>query len=232
VRAARVGQHRPVIADALLDALAVLLPVDCAGCGAPDRALCGTCRAALIPEVSSRPLAPGLRVWSGLEYDGVARQAVLALKRDHRVGVAGALAPALAAAIEAAAAAHAAGVRIAGVPGTRAAYRRRGFDPVRVVLGRAGVRAERLFAPARAHPAQKLLGVAEREANLRGAFRVRSPVSGSRILLVDDVVTTGATLRAAAQALERAGASVVGAAVIASTPRRFGDSAGLLSPGS
>jgi hypothetical protein len=69
-----------VIRDAVLDALAVLLPVDCAGCGAPDRALCSGCRRSLEPEVSSRLVAPDLRVWSGLEYEGVPRAVMLAFK--------------------------------------------------------------------------------------------------------------------------------------------------------
>lgn len=83
--------------DALLDALAVLLPVECAGCGADDRALCDECGAALAADVSCRDVG-GLRVWSGLRYDGVARSVVLALKRDGRTDAARALAPALAAA--------------------------------------------------------------------------------------------------------------------------------------
>ena len=57
---------------AVLDALAVLLPVECAGCGADDRALCASCREELLPEVLSRLVSSDLRVWSGLEYDGVA----------------------------------------------------------------------------------------------------------------------------------------------------------------
>jgi ComF family protein len=211
----------PVLADALLDALAVVLPVDCAGCGAPDRGLCSACRAALAPEVSSRPIADDLRVWSGLDYEGVAREVLLALKRDGRVAAAAGLAPALAAAVTVAAP-DPDGIRLVAVPGTRAAFRRRGFDPVRVLLARAGRGAWRVFAPARPHPSQKLLGVGEREANLRGAFRVRRAVAGHRILLVDDVVTTGATLREAARALREAGAEVVGAAVVASTPRLYG----------
>lgn len=206
--------------EAALDALAVLLPVECAGCGAPDRGLCVPCRQALEPEVSSRLIDDGLRVWSGLEYDGVMRDVVLALKRDGRVDAARALAPALAAAVVAAAAGRD-GVTLVAVPGTPGAYRVRGFDPVRLLLSRAGLGARRVFAPARSHRAQKLLTREQRDRNLRGAFRVRAPVAGHRILLVDDVVTSGATLREAARALRGAGAEVVGAAVVASTPRRF-----------
>ncbi|MEO8095782.1 MAG: phosphoribosyltransferase family protein, partial [Pseudolysinimonas sp.] len=209
--------------SAALDALAVLLPVECAGCGADDRGLCVACRDALQPEVSSRLVGENLRVWSGLEYDGVTRAVILALKRDGRMDAARALAPALAAAVIAAVDGQAGvdAIQVVAVPGTRGAYRRRGFDPVRVLIARAGLGSRHVFAPARTHEVQKLLTVDQRERNLRDAFRMRSAVAGHRILLIDDVVTSGATLREAARVLREAGADVVGAAVVASTPRRF-----------
>jgi predicted amidophosphoribosyltransferase len=65
----------------------------------------------------------------------------------------------------------------------------------------------------RATDAQVGLGRAARQANVAGAFAVRhrhaKRVRGARILLVDDVVTTGATAAAAAKALKRAGAAKV-----------------------
>jgi ComF family protein len=213
---------------ALLDALAVLLPVECAGCGSPDRSLCASCRTALTPEVSSRPLSPTLRVWSGLEYDGVARAALLALKRDGRLDVAKTLALALASAVtelgeerRAATRLETSRVHLVPVPGSRSAYRRRGYDPVTLLMRRAALTPSRLFAPARPHAAQKTLDVESREHNLRDAFRLRSAVAGQRILLIDDIVTSGATLREAARVLTRAGAEVIGAAAVASTPLRF-----------
>jgi predicted amidophosphoribosyltransferase len=114
------------------------------------------------------------------------------------------------------------GVEVVAIPGTRAGYRRRGYDPVRLLISRAGLGASRVFAPARPHRSQKQLGAGERDRNLRGTFRLRRSVAGRRILLVDDVVTTGATLREAARVLREGGADVVGAAVVASTERRFG----------
>jgi predicted amidophosphoribosyltransferase len=81
-----------------------------------------------------------------------------------------------------------------------------------------------VFAPARPHAAQKTLSIDERARNIEGVFEVDGAVAGRRFLLVDDVVTTGATLMAAATALRSAGADVPAAAVVASTPKLFGPS--------
>lgn len=214
-----------LLRHAALDALALLLPVECAGCGLPDRAVCAACRAALRPEPSGRRLPDGTPVFSGLEYDGVARAVILAFKEQGRADLARVLAPALAAAVtEAGTGLDLTGAEVAAVPGSRRARRRRGFDPVPALIAGAGLDRVRVFAPARPHLAQKTLSIDERARNLAGAFEVSAAVAGRRFLLVDDVVTTGATLAAAAEALRSAGAEVVAAAVVASTPKLFGPS--------
>jgi ComF family protein len=213
------------IREAALDALALLLPVECAGCGLPDRSVCASCRAALVPEPTGRRLPDGTPVFSGLDYEGVARQVILTFKEQGRAELARVLAPALAAAVtEAGAVLDLRGVEVVAVPGSRRARRRRGFDPVAALVSRAGLDRARVFAAARSHTAQKTLSLDERTRNLEGVFVVSVPVTGRRFLLVDDVVTTGATLAAAAAALRSAGAEVVGAAVVASTPKLFGPS--------
>src|SRR4051812_27211706 len=213
------------VREAALDALALLLPVECAGCGLPDRAVCADCRAALRPEPSGRRLPDGTPVFSGLDYEGAVRQVILAFKEQGRAELARALAPALGAAVvEAGDTIDLSGAEVVAVPGSRRARRRRGFDPVAALVARAGLDRARVFAPARPHAAQKTLSIEERARNLDGVFEVTAPVAGRRFLLVDDVVTTGATLAAAASVLRSAGGEVVAAAVVASTPKLFGSS--------
>jgi ComF family protein len=211
----------------LADAFAYVFPVACAGCGAEGRALCRDCAPSLAVRLRTEPhaFAP---VTAALDYEGVARAVLLALKEQGRSGLATPLAEPFAAAVTAALAATPDAV-VAAVPSSRAARRRRGFEPVRLLASRAGIRLTPLFRPARPHAVQNGLGVAERARNLDGVFALARPVGGIRVLLVDDVVTTGATLAGAAGVLRAGGAEVVGAAVLAATPRRDGRSSGMLS---
>lgn len=208
----------------LRDALAYLFPVPCAGCGVEGRLLCATCASALHVELATRAVPDVGAVASALRYDGVPRRAVLALKEQGATGVAGALAVPFAASVTAALATAPDAV-VAPVPGSRRARRRRGYEPVRVLAGRAGIRLAPLLT-ARPRAEQKGLDVTQRARNLDGVFALARPVRGLRVVLLDDVLTTGATLGAVAATLRAGGAEVVGAAVLADTPRRDGRSAG------
>ena len=75
---------------------------------------------------------------------------------------------------------------------------------------------------ARHTKSQAGLSETERRENLRGSFQVKRPgqLAGKRILLIDDVFTTGATLRAASAALKKAGAARVSALTLARVDRR------------
>lgn len=208
-----------VIRTAFADALALVLPIACAGCGIPDCALCAQCAAALAPRIAVRRV-DGLDVRSGLSFDGVAARVVRALKEDGRTGLARALAPALRAAVSDLVGGEQAGdVLLVPIPTSRAAFRRRGFRVVDLIASRAGLRRVRLLRPARTTSDQRGLAREERRRNVAGSLRARD-ASGMRVVIVDDVVTTGATLVEAARALRAAGAHVLGAATVAATPSR------------
>ena len=100
----------------------------------------------------------------------------------------------------------------------------RGFEPAGLVAKAAakwlGVPCHRHLKPRRAPRSQKGLTSAERRRNLAGAFSAsKKRVEGLRVLLVDDIRTTGTTLREAARVLARAGAEVH-AATVAMTLKR------------
>jgi hypothetical protein len=108
------------------------------------------------------------------------------------------------------------------IPSGRAALARRGFDPVsslaKLVARRLGVTLHRGLRLVRETKDQRSLDVRERAANLGGAMRFTSSTeSCGNVLLLDDVVTTGATILEGRRALEMAGIRVLGFVTFAET---------------
>ena len=95
----------------------------------------------------------------------------------------------------------------------------------RVLARRRGIPMLRLLRRGTATRAQAGLSNAQRRENVVGAFVARRRVAGMRILLIDDVMTTGATLGACARALKKAGARSVSVLTLARVDRRFKDQA-------
>lgn len=209
---------RGSLTRALSEALALLLPAWCAACGAPGADLCATCREHLSPRVRTIRI-PGLVVHAALDFDGVAAAALRALKKGRRTALARPLGGALRAALVAAASGGHDAVAVP-IPQRRSSARARGFHVVELLLARAGLRGMRLLRHARGVRDQRGLDRDARARNLRGALTASPAARGLRVVIVDDVVTTGATLAEARRALEAAGAVVLGAAVVAATPRR------------
>jgi len=232
--------------DAAVD---LLLGSRCAGCSIPGRVLCVGCAGALTvrPSMSwpdPRPpvlTAADVPPYAGASYADVLRKLVVAYKDEHRSGLAMPLGRALAAVVEhvLVETAKDGGPRLVAelvpVPSAPASVRRRGRDPV-VELARCAVRRLR----ARGHQVgvrrrlrhrrtvldQAGLGAGERAANLHGALtgRPAPPPRSARApvvrLVVDDVITTGATADEAVRALLAAGWPVAAVAALAATRRR------------
>ncbi|CDK00652.1 Phosphoribosyltransferase [Microbacterium sp. C448] len=213
---------------AVADAAAIVLPERCAGCLEPGASICAACLRALAP-VPARIVIPGddLEVWAGVPFAGPAASILRAVKRDARPRLARHLAPALAAALRQVArstGAAPASLVAVPIPSSTKSLRARGFRVVDLVTQRAGVKPQRLLRLQRTAADQRGLGRIERLENLRGGMLAHETgglrADGLRVVIVDDVVTTGATLIEAARALRAAGAVVVGAATIAATPLR------------
>lgn len=185
----------------------------CAACALPSAApLCRSCRAAAPP--ASRTVAL-------VRYEGVARRLVHALKfRGH--DILAARAGALMAAAARSRGLHEGLGAIVPVPSTARRNRERGYDPgallAEEVARRLGRPLRPLLSRVREAPAQSTVPAAERQRNVRGAFAASARTRGLRLLLVDDVLTTGATAFEAARTLRAAGASSVDILVLARTP--------------
>ncbi|MCP9950517.1 phosphoribosyl transferase [Actinomadura madurae] len=161
-------------------------------------------------------------------YEGPLRTILGAYKERGRTALSVPLGEALATAVRAALTPGPDPPLVVWVPSGRRAVRRRGHDPLRGAVEAAVRRLRESGVPVTAVDAlrqrrrvadQVGLSVAQRAANLAGAIEARGTLAGRPVLLVDDVVTTGASLAEAARALRAAGADVTGAATIAATPR-------------
>jgi ComF family protein len=101
----------------------------------------------------------------------------------------------------------------------------RGFNQAeilaRYIARRRGIKLVRALTRRRATGSQATLSNPKRRLNVSGAFRSRGPVAGLRVLLVDDVMTTGATASACALTLKRAGAKHVTLLTLARVDRRL-----------
>ncbi|NLU67399.1 ComF family protein [Streptomyces sp. HNM0574] len=227
----------------------LVLPADCAGCGLPCRRgqLCESCTALLTraPPRRVRPARPlpGLPpVHAALTYADEARAVLLAHKERGALGLAAPLGTALARAVRAAVTAASGppgALVLVPVPSARTAVARRGHDPARRIAAAAARELRRAGLPARVLPVlrqrrptadQAGLDAAQRRANLGGALEAHpggllraATAGGGRTVLVDDVLTTGASLAEAARATGVAdGAAGAGAPVAAVVAVRTG----------
>ncbi len=207
--------------------LGLVLPTRCAGCGVPGPALCDACLASLVrigPPVCERCGCPGAwpvrrcvectgrrlgfaRARAAVVYDARARPLVSAWKERGRRDLVEPFATLVDEVVS-----RPMGDAVTFVPGDRERGRERGHVPAGrlagALAGRWGLPVVRLLARSGPSSRQAGLSRAARRANVRTLFVARREAYG-RLVLVDDVYTTGATASACATALRRAGARSV-----------------------
>jgi len=177
--------------------------------GPPDLAFtCIPCRARADP----------LRVRAFGLYEGRLRDALHALKYRGRVALADPLGQALVEVVREDPVLSTADALVP-VPLHPRREAERGFNQseelAKVIAQQTGIPLLRALVRVRPTAPQVGLPEAERRENVRGAFAVHGPVRALRVVLVDDVVTTGSTLAECARTLCRAGGEVVGAVTVA-----------------
>ncbi len=213
--------------DRLLD---LALPATCPGCGAEGPPICGSCRVALDARLSlpagtplglaDGPPEPLLQLEWCAPFSGTLRRALHALKYAGERRLAEPVGQAVA---DRWRRAGAGGDLFVPIPVHATRRRERGYDQAELIAVAAGTALPLPWSPAleriRATTAQYHLDRRHRAANVAEAFvvraRARVAVRGRWVVLVDDVVTTGATLSAAAVALLDAGALAVSAIAVA-----------------
>ena len=241
-------------ASAWREFLYLVMPAECAVCSRDDAALCPECAAALRKETAVPFRAEQsadalmsifgqahLAVIAAGDYRDTLAATILAFKNHGRTELGKPLARSLAAALAAVPAladrVGEPGLFIVPVPSTGAGWRRRGYDPVAMLLAvaqaehrlPAGMAVARLLRVRvklpwhRRH--QKGLGRSARRANVRNTMAIKSSwrgkivpranLAGAAVVIVDDVVTTGSTLQEAVRTLENRGATVCAAVVLA-----------------
>lgn len=219
----------------LARALDVVFPRRCAGCGGGPWPFCQTCVRALeaieppwcarcgapsvlqVPRCRDCPPPPIATVRAPFRYEGPAREAIHRLKFTGWRDVAAALASAIAACDD-----QAPVDAITWVPLSRRRLAERGYDQARALAvalaSQTGTPVARLLRRTIATGPQAGRPGSDRRLAMRGAFTASRDVP-ARVLLVDDVLTTGATAAACAEALLAAGACEVHVSVAARAVR-------------
>lgn len=193
-----------------------LPPLHCARCAEPGDFPAGVCARC----VAEPP--PWDTAWAGFEHEGALARAIHRFKYEDRADLARPLGALLATV--------AAGVwpRLPGtlvpLPLHEARYRERRFDQAALLAQELATHAGRplqLEWLQRTRDTARQVGLSEaaRETNVRGAFLASPAVRGATVVLVDDVLTTGASAREAARVLKAAGAARVSVLTLARARR-------------
>ena len=199
--------------------LSLIIPVSCISCSTDGKILCISCEGAFTPSESLRPHRfrlgnSNISVSSLIPYDEKVSQIILGAKDDGNRDLEGVVTRALLSARSL----FPADLVLTPIPSSPSARRKRGrdftLDLARALARETGDQISTSLHCARKFAPQKSLSARARATNMNHAFTYRQAPDESIVkgaLLVDDVLTTGATLREGVRAMEMAGRPCIGA---------------------
>jgi predicted amidophosphoribosyltransferase len=206
----------------------LFLGAECAGCHRSGIGLCPECREVLGLGAGMSSYAQTQISWGGL-YSGVLRNILLNAKERKALGMIGVLGDLLVAATEPLLTHRKASYTLVPVPTAKKNVIERGLDLTLTLANRTASTLRRQGYSVNAAPAlrfarrpadQSTLNATQRRENLYRAFYWQSRTPPTRVIIVDDIFTTGATAGEAIRAVRAAGDSVAGATFVARTPHR------------
>ncbi|NON70387.1 ComF family protein [Corynebacterium silvaticum] len=194
--------------------MGISFPQACVGCGKPGIRMCGECKTewSRAPQRVTTLADPHVPVWSLGEFGGVRRRTIINLKERGRTDAVRYLGPVVAVAVEYLAALGEVEEDFVLLPApTRMrSAQQRGGDPVELICRASGLRTERVLWHRPAVSDSVGLDVSQRRSNLSGNVFLTG-VPSSAVLIVDDVITTGATLAESVAVLTSANVKIRGA---------------------
>ena len=207
--------------------ISLIFPTRCPVCSEvifPHEDFCGKCREEITPYTSENSISGADSFTAAFEYNGKISPAIILLKQGVKGNAVYALGKALAEVLESNEISQKIDV-IIPIPLYKSDKRQRGFNQAELIAKEVGrilkinISADNV-EKIRKTKAQKTLTKKERKVNLKNAFEVKSPekIKGKRVLLIDDVCTTGSTLTNITKLLRNNGAAEIHCAVCCKTP--------------
>jgi ComF family protein len=204
----------------------LIFPETCLVCDQPGSDLCRVCKNRFIPKPKFL-LGEKFSIVSSLPYDDISKKVILLSKEQGLVAAHQILARAISSAIREFRVKSR--VSIVLIPTQRKSLRRRGINHLeeigRLILENTLINQDFEILNAleftRNISDQTKLTESQRASNLRGAFRVKKVRISSPVIVMDDVVTTGSTLREAVRVLQERNLTVIGAATACASQRRL-----------